>query len=458
VGRAQATLSLASVAGALPGRISRSAPLTLKLDADVQSLAPLQPWLGTTAVVNGEFRIALTGRGTLAEPILAGTIAGDNLRIDAPPYGIALRDGRVRAHLADGGIDVDEISVVGGEGRFTASGTVVSRRANPDAPRTRIAWTAKNFRATNRPDLRLVVDGEGTLAIVDKHLDLMGNVTIVDGHIEYERSPPGQLGPDVVVVGRPRPKERDDSIADLPLKLDVNVDLGSHLTFNGGGLESGLTGRVRVTTSPTGQLLGQGTIVATNGTYFAFGQRLSIERGRVIFDGPLDNPSLDVVALRKNLAVEAGVELTGTARVPRVRITSNPLVPENEALAWLVTGEAPSSGRGGDIAALSAASAALLSSGGKPLSTQIAQSIGLDDISVRSGGPGGTAAASSTTSGQIIVFGKRLTDRLSVGYEQGLTIATNALRIEYALSSTLTVRAEAGTVSGVGLVYRRSFD
>jgi translocation and assembly module TamB len=77
---------------------------------------------------------------------------------------------------------------------------------------------------------------------------------------------------------------------------------------------------------------------------------------------------------------------------------------------------------------------------------------------VRSGGPGVTAAASSTTSGQIIVFGKRLTDRLSVGYEQGLTIATNALRVEYALSSTLTVRAEAGTVSGVGLVYRRSFD
>src|SRR5206468_11998762 len=109
-------------------------------------------------------------------------------------------------------------------------------------------------------------------------------------------------------------------------------------------------------------------------------------------DGPLDNPSLDVVALRKNLAVEAGVELTGSARVPRVRITSNPLVPENEALAWLVTGEAPSAtGRGGDIAALSAASAALLSSGGKPLTTQIAQSIGLDDISVRSGDIGGAS-------------------------------------------------------------------
>ena len=38
-------------------------------------------------------------------------------------------------------------------------------------------------------------------------------------------------------------------------------------------------------------------------------------------------------------------------------------------------------------------------------------------------------------------------------YEQGLTVATNALRIEYALSRTLTLRAEAGTVSSLGLYY-----
>ncbi|MEO5765213.1 MAG: translocation/assembly module TamB domain-containing protein [Casimicrobiaceae bacterium] len=458
VGRAQGTLSLASVAGTSPGHIARTSPLAFALDAELQSLTPLQPWLGTTAVVNGAVKIALTGRGTLQDPILSGTVAGDGLRIDAPPYGIALRDGRVRAHLADGGIDIDEISIAGGEGRFVASGSIASRRSDANVPRTRITWRAEDFRITNRPDLRLVVAGEGTLAIVEKRLDIAGKVRIVDGHIEWERSPPGQLGPDVVVVGRPRPQERDNGIPDLPLALDVDVDLGNRLTFSGSGLDTGLSGRVHVTTAAGGRLIGKGTISTTNGTYFAFGQRLVIDRGRVIFDGPLDNPALDVVALRKNLAVEAGVELTGTAKVPRVRITSNPPVPENEALAWLITGEAPSSGRG-DIAALSAASAALLSSDGKPLSTQLAQSIGLDDISLRGGGIGsGSVGPSSSTSSQVIVFGKRITDKLSVGFEQGLSIAANALRIEYALSKTLTLRAEAGTVSGVGIVYRRTFD
>jgi translocation and assembly module TamB len=58
----------------------------------------------------------------------------------------------------------------------------------------------------------------------------------------------------------------------------------------------------------------------------------------------------------------------------------------------------------------------------------------------------------------VVSFGKRISDRLTLVYEQGLTVASNALRIEYALSRTLTLRAEAGFVSSVGLFYRRSFD
>ena len=132
-------------------------------------------------------------------------------------------------------------------------------------------------------------------------------------------------------------------------------------------------------------------------------------------------------------------------------------MPENEALSWLIAGEPLSTGSRSDYSALAAASAALLSgSGGKPISTEIAQRLGLDDISVRSGGIG--AAGAAGTAGQVIVFGKRISDRLSLGYEQGLTVASNALRLAYTLTKTLTLRAEAGTVSGVGVYYRRTYN
>jgi autotransporter translocation and assembly factor TamB len=84
--------------------------------------------------------------------------------------------------------------------------------------------------------------------------------------------------------------------------------------------------------------------------------------------------------------------------------------------------------------------------------------MGLDDITVRGGGIGGGGGSAAGTTGQVIVFGKRISDRLTLGYEQGLSIAANALRLEYSLSNTLTLRAEAGTVSGVGVYYRRTYD
>jgi translocation and assembly module TamB len=186
-----------------------------------------------------------------------------------------------------------------------------------------------------------------------------------------------------------------------------------------------------------------------------FGQKLDIDRGRLLFDGPVDNPALDEVALRKNLAVEAGIELSGTIKVPSVRLVSNPPVPDGEKLSWLLTGQGLDRASRNDLALLGAASASLI--GGpnkKPITTQIANTIGLDDISVRDTG---TATASGTST-QVVAFGKRISDRLSLIYEQGLTVASNALRIEYALTRTLTLRAEAGTISSVGLYFRRSYD
>ena len=103
---------------------------------------------------------------------------------------------------------------------------------------------------------------------------------------------------------------------------------------------------------------------------------------------------------------------------------------------------------------LSAASASLLGQGKKPITTQIANKVGLDDISVRDTGSGVTTG----TSTQVVAFGKRISDRLNLVFEQGLTAASNALRIEYTLTRALTLRAEAGVVSSLGLYFRRTFD
>ncbi len=86
----------------------------------------LQPWVGTTAIVDGNARAELVARGTLARAPLSGTVRAAALRIDAPQYGVLFTDGRVNARLAEGTLTLDELSFAGGAGRFTASGTLAT--------------------------------------------------------------------------------------------------------------------------------------------------------------------------------------------------------------------------------------------------------------------------------------------------------------------------------------------
>ncbi len=239
--------------------------------------------------------------------------------------------------------------------------------------------------------------------------------------------------------------------------LDLDLDFGDQLRFSGRGLEAGLRGNIRVASGPGG-FTGKGSIRTVNGTYFAYGQRLVIDPGRLVFDGPLDNPGLDIVALRKNLTVEAGVAVTGTVKVPIVQLTSRPPVPDADKLAWLVLGHSLDQTGGTDVAALQAASAALLGPNAKPVTQTIAQRFGLDDISFKSAQVTARGTGQPDAGGQVMAVGKRLSENLAIVYEQGLTVATNALRLEYALTGSLTLRAEAGTVSGFGVYYRRTFD
>jgi len=456
-GSANATLAIGAIAGA-PGRIVGQAPLTLRVSAELPTLALLQPWIGSAAVVDGRARAEITGSGTIEKVVLAGTLHGDALRVDAPQYGVHFKDGRLAAHAGEGKFVLDEFVLSAGDGEFRASGTATSALKADATTTARIRWQASGFRIFNRPDLHLVVDGDGTLAISDGKLALTGTLKADEGEIVYVSDTAAVLGDDVVVKGWDRSSATEARATDLPLVLDIALDFGRRLRFSSQGLETGLSGKVRVTNGPRG-LVGKGSIRAVNGTYHAFGQKLDIDRGRLIFDGPLDNPGLDIVALRKNLSVEAGVKVTGTVRVPIIQLTSNPPVPDSEKLSWLVLGHGLDRTSGNDFAALQAASALLLGRESKPVTATIAESVGLDDISIKSNSSQrGGGSGSTGVEGNVVAFGKRLTDKLTLVYEQGLSVADSALKLEYSLTRNIKLRAETGIISGVGIQYQRSFD
>jgi translocation and assembly module TamB len=434
------------------GRFDSSAPLSLKAHLDSASLRALQTLTRTTAVVDGRLKLDVTGHGTLEHVQLSGIVDGDELKIEAPQYGVYLKDGRLRARLNDDQLTLADLSFSAGEGRFVASGTMPSV-VGSSAAAGAITWSADKFALFNRPDTQLTLSGAGTLALKDKTITLAGAIKAERGYFELPPTRPDSLGDDVVIRGRER-KRTDVAAQRVPFAVDVELDFGQQLTFVGQGFNSGLEGKLHVRTTANRELVADGTINAVRGTYTAFGQRLAMERGSLYFHGPLDNPGLDVLALRKNQPVEAGVEVTGTVQVPLVRLTSNPPVPDNEKLAWLVLGHGLDSTTSAESVALQAALAALAGSGSEQIGQRVAKGFGLDDISFR----GASTARPGTTASQVVAVSKRLTDKLSLIYEQGLSLANNSLRIEYVLSRTVTLRAEAGLVNGLGIYYTRSYD
>jgi translocation and assembly module TamB len=454
VGDLRGRMDIAPVATAGGTGLTLDSPLDATLTGEIASLKALARLFPSDVIADGAVRVALQASGTVAKPFVTGAVAGENLRIEAPPYGVDWRDGRLRAELTQSALEIAEFVVRAGEGTFTASGRVPRARGNEGA---KIEWRAERFLALARPDRRLVASGSGTATYSGKRVRLAGTLRADEGTFEFGRSTLPELGDDVVIVGQPRTPRR--TFADVPLDLDLDLDFGERLRIAGYGLEGVLGGRLRIDT-PRGEPLGHGTVYIRQGTYRAYGQNLKIERGQLVFDGPLDNPALRIEAWRRNQQVAAGVDVSGTVRSPRVRIVSEPSVPEGEALSWLVLGRPPDTSNKSDLAALQVAAAALFYSDERaPVTRQIARAIGLDDITIGTGPGAGTATgAGGTLQGQVIAFGKRLSDRVYLTYEQAIAATGSVVKLDYLLTQRISLRAETGTRTGGGVHYRYTFD
>jgi translocation and assembly module TamB len=408
-------------------RIAAASPLKFTSTFELARLAVFSDLTGPMLRLDGRLRAKLAGAGTLAEPLINGTVEGDDISIAVPREGVDLRHGELRAELAGREVRVQSFSIRAYEGVFKARGTL----AHGADARLALEWEAERLAVMARPDRRLVVTGRGNAALEGEKVSLSGELRADEGLVELQAATLPGPGGDVVIVGRPEPEKEATQLKRTA--LDLALDFGQRFRIRGRGLDSLLAGQLRVQTGPAGDFVAKGTVRTERGTYTAYGQKLDLERGSLIFSGPVDNPALDIRAMRKMPAVEAGVEVAGTLKSPFIRVVSDPPMPEHEALSWLVLGEAPGDTKGSEIA----------------VPAGVAQSVGLDSIGMRGGGTAGS---------QAVTFGKRLSEDIYVVYEQGLGATANVLKLEYNLSRRVLVRAETGETSALGLFYRWAFD
>jgi translocation and assembly module TamB len=448
--QARAESALASASG--QGRIgangrgdaipySAASALEFTAAADIARLAPFAAFIDTAVLIEGEAHAKLQGRGTVGDPQITGGVTAQKLGIALPAEGVSLTNGSLVAVLGQREILLESFSIRGGDGVLTAQGTL----ARTGFDRASVDWRAEKFTALARPDRKLVVSGNGNAALEGGKLSFTGNVRADEGEFQIGGPALPTLGDDVVIVGRERKPPPEQEARKLQrFALDVRVDLGNQVHVTGHGLTVRLSGDVRVFTGPQGDIRATGTVNARNGTFVAYGQRLEIDRGRLYFNGPITNPALDVVAMRKRQAVEAGVQVTGTLRNPVVRVVSDPPLPEGEALSWLLLGRAPNEAGAGELSALPLATSALLGKATDP----VKKALKLDEFGLRSAGAGD----------QFLALGKRIGNRMYIVFEQSLGAAESLLRLEYTLTRRISLRLQAGEPTSVGVFYRRAWD
>ena len=188
---------------------------------------------------------------------------------------------------------------------------------------------------------------------------------------------------------------------------------------------------------------GNGKLSLREGRYKAYGQNLEIERGQLIFNGPLDNPQLDVRAVRRTTDVVAGIQLTGTPTQLRSNLFSEPSLGDAETLSYLLTGRpltsAASSGEGDT---LNAAAFALGVSSAGSIVSQVRSGLGLETLAVEGGAEDGR-----------LIAGKRFGSRLLVEYGYGLIDKLGTLLLRYQLTDRIILESRTGTVSNFDILY-----
>jgi translocation and assembly module TamB len=455
-----------------------NAPVEARVVAERTNLEGFAAWLGPDARLAGQVDANVNVSGTGADPRISGSARAVNLVVREPSTGFEIEKGTVALKLNGRSIAIEQFDATApwkpsdgarerirglvvppGGGKLTADGAI-DLGAHTGAIRVKLDHVPVMQVETRF----LSLSGEARLEAKTDGLLASGTLKADAGWIGALATPLPSVSEDVVVV-RSAQSAVEESAKKDPIHVDMRLNLGDRLYFQGRGLDTRLTGEIHLTGTPGPGLRASGTIRTAGGTYDGYGQQLSIERGVLAFAGPIDNPQLNVLALRKGLPVEAGVEVLGTTTRPRVRLVSSPDVPEPEKLSWLVLGRGGADASLGDSAVMMAAARALL--GNNNPGSDLTKKLGFDEIrigradtnSVLGVLPQSTVAGrtGNASAAEVVAIGKRINNRVYVTYEQGLSDVEGALKFTWNITRQFQLLARAGYLPGVDAVYRWTF-
>jgi translocation and assembly module TamB len=207
------------------------------------------------------------------------------------------------------------------------------------------------------------------------------------------------------------------------------------------GLDTNLRGQLQFSLAENREPRAEGELRLVDGVFAAYDQRLKIDEGTMTFTGPLDDPVIFVRAVREiesvSGTIKAGLELRGRAQNLTSTVFSSPSMSEADALSYLVLGRPLEDATVADGSMLSGTAYALGLRQASVVTSQIGETLGLDQFAV----------AGNNQSTTALVAGKQLNPKLYVRYAYGVFTQIGNLLLRYKLTKRLTIEAGTGSDS-----------
>lgn len=417
-----------------------------KLQAQFSNLAPLETLLTYANDVKGDFRANLTAGGSFAQPYVLGDISLRNGTANLPRLGLDLSNIELQVNSSQAG-NINMVSQVqSGDGRLSLVADL-NKFGTAD-------WSLQGFvngadvKVISLPQLKATLSPDIKITANRTAMNIAGEAVIPWARTNIKRLPETatQVSSDAVIVNESF--GQDEPEPPLEISTNLNLSLGKDVQFKGFGLSSKLSGKLSLLKEPQRQFFTSGYVSVVDGSYKAYGQTLTIDRGRLVFQGPYENPGLDIRASRIIKGTEeakVGLEIGGTLQRPIAHIYSVPAVAESQAMMMLLTGKPASEVSKADASILVGAMGGLGTDSDSSFTSGITQFFHLDELEVKSD--------DGIDQSQLWI-GKYLTPKLLVRYVVGIFDRAFSLGMEYQLTEHLRLEAESGEAQSVDVVYK----
>jgi translocation and assembly module TamB len=418
--------------------LPKNKPLTGSFRLSGLDLSVARPFVPMVEKLTGR----LNGSGTISGGLLAPQVNGSLLLSDGEVSGaelpMELQALQLRAVIAGETVQLNGDWKSGKTGQGTLNGNIAWGQALV----VDLALKGSQLPVTVEPYAKLEVAPDLKISMKGDELAIAGKVQVPRGEITIRELPPStvKISDDVVIVGQ----QTEEGKPPLAMKMDIDVVVGEDkLSFAGFGLTANVQGHVHIGDN----LDTRGELWLNDGRYRAYGQRLTVRRARLLFAGPLDQPYLDVEAIRQTDDVIAGIRLSGSAEQPTTQIFSEPAMSQEQALSYLVLGR-PLSSNGEDNNMLAQAALGLGLMGSSGVTGGLAKNLGIQDFQLDTQGSGNTTA---------VVASGNISEKLSLRYGVGVFEPANTIALRYKLSKKVYLEAASGVASSLDIFYKRDF-